>query len=347
VFASNTIKQSDIALLVAPMLRARTSRPTHEVELQAGVRSYFYRQNPGLDQTNIDFNGRARFDIAHDKSILARFQAARLHIDVGTLTSPASAVEPTPYNLFSGDLTYRQVFNRLTASVGGRVSSYDYDSTRAQNGSIINQDSRDGQIYTLHGRLDYAYSPKLGFFGAAEGNRRDLRGSPTRSLSSHGYRALGGLTIQISRLISGEFGFGYASQRFDSAQIGTIEGPSYRAMLAWSPTRRLDVWFKAEELVTQISDTSDTGIKASAVQLGADYELLRNLVISASGMYEHDRFQNQTRRDDVYVARGELRYLVSRFGSVAIRHNYIKRDSNVAASSYDKHEVGVHGTVRF
>ena len=34
---------------------------------------------------------------------LTRFEVAHLNIDVGTVTSPAGAVEPTPYNLFSGD----------------------------------------------------------------------------------------------------------------------------------------------------------------------------------------------------------------------------------------------------
>ena len=50
-------------------------------------------------------------------------------------------------------------------------------------------------------------SPKFGFFGAVEGNHRDLRGKPSNP-SSDGYRALAGVTIQLSRLIMGEFGLG-------------------------------------------------------------------------------------------------------------------------------------------
>jgi hypothetical protein len=349
VFASATDKQSDVALVVAPALRAHTLWERHEVDLLASVRSYSYRQHSGLDQTDASLSGRGRIDIANDKAILTRFEIAHLNVEVGTLTSPAGAVEPTPYNSLLGDVAYRQEFNRLIASIGGRVSSYDYGSTRAKDGAVINQDSRDGQIYVLHGRVDYALSPNFGLFGAAEGNRRDLRGTPVQALASDGYRALGGATVQLTRLISGEIGLGYTSQRFDARDIGTIDGPAYRAMLIWSPTRTIDVWVKAEELVTQVSETSGagSGVKANAVQVGVDYELLRNLVVSTSGTYETDKFFGQTREDNVYATRAEVKYLPNRFNSISVRHNYIQRDSNVPSLSYDKHEVGIHVTARF
>jgi hypothetical protein len=347
VFASSTDKRGDTALLVAPMVQARTLWERHEIDLQASASSYFYRQNPGLDQTNASLIARSRIDILHDRAILTRLEVARRNIDVGTLTSPAGAVEPTPYNFFSGSVAYRQEFNRLTASIGGRASSYDFESTRAQDGTIINQDSRDGPVYTGHGRLDYAYSPKLGFFGAIEGNRRELRGTPTEALSSDGYRALAGATIQLSRLIVGEIGFGYASQRFDSPQIGTISGPAYRATLVWSPTRTVDVWFKAEELVAQVAETSVSAVRANAVQVGVDYELLRNIVVSVSGMYENDKFFGQTRDDNVYTTSVQLKYQPNRFSAISVRHKYLLRDSSSPLLGYDKHEIGLNVTARF
>jgi hypothetical protein len=347
VFASSTDKQSDIALVVAPTLRARTLWERHEVDLQASARAYFYRQNPGLDQTNADLIARGRIDIAHDRAVLTRIEIARRNIDVGTLTSPAGAVEPTPYDFFSGSVAYRQEFNRLTASVGGRANSYDFMSTRAQDGTIINQDSRDGQVYTGHGRLDYANSPKLGFFSAIEGNRRDLQGTPTEPLASSGYRALAGTTIQLSRLIVGEIGLGYASQRFDSPQIGTVEGPAYRVLLVWRPRRTVDVWLGAEQFVTQVSETTASAVKANAVKVGVDYELLRNAVVSVSGMYENDKFFGQIREDNVYTTGVELKYQPNRFTALSVRHKYTLRDSSSPLFSYDKHEVGLNVTARF
>ena len=102
VFSSNIMKRGDVALRVHPALFARTLWERHEVQLQADVWSDFYRNNPGLDQTNASIRERGRIDVRHDIAILTNFVAASLNEGVGTLSSPAAAVKPTPYTLVSG-----------------------------------------------------------------------------------------------------------------------------------------------------------------------------------------------------------------------------------------------------
>ena len=346
-FASPTDKKSDIALQVRPNLRAYTLGPGNSLALEAYVQSDTYRQNPGLNQVDASFKARGRVDLWHDAAILTNFRAAQLHDAVGSLSSPAGAVEPTPYTYITGDATYWQRFNRLAVSGGARIESYDYGNTRAQNGSIINQDSRDGQIYTGHGRIEYTFAPSFGIFSAVEGNRRELRGTPTRSLSSEGYRVLGGVDLEFSRLLSGEIGIGYADQQFDSSAIGSITGAAYRVLLVWKPTRSVDVKFKADSIIGQAVDTDATGIRADAVQLGIDYEFRRNVVASLTASYEKDRFVGQFRQDKVYAILSEVKYLLNRHWSISARHQYTNRDSNIPTSVYDKHEVGLNVTAQF
>jgi hypothetical protein len=347
VFSSNTLKRSDIAAVIEPTLRAHTLWERHGIDLSLDTQSTAYNANPGLDQTNASLKGNAWFDVSRDLAVLTNFQIAHLNVGVGTLSSPANAVQPTPYNLMSGDISVRKEFNRLTTSIGFRTDSYDYGSTRAQNGSVINEDSLDGQIYAVHGRVDYAFSPLLGWFTGVEGNQRDIRGTPGHSLDSDGYRALTGLTVGLSNMISGEFGAGYVQQRFVDPTIGTIDGPSYRAMLTWRPTRLLDIHFKAEQLVTEISDTSSSGVLANALQLGFDYELRRNIVLSLAGGYESDRFFGQVRKDHVITTDASIKYVLNRFGSVSVYHRYSARNSDVSAFTFDKHQVGINVTAQF
>jgi hypothetical protein len=347
VFSSNTMKRSDIAAVIEPSLRARTLWERHGIDVTLDTQSTEYHGNPGLDQTNASLKGNAWFDIAHDLAVLTNFQVAHLNVGVGTLSSPSGAVQPTPYNLLSGDVTVRKEFNRLTTSIGLRTDSYDYGSTRAQNGTVINQDALDGQIYSLHGRVDYAFSPILGWFGSVEGNQRNIRGTPSQSLDSQGYRALTGVTFGLTNLISGEFGVGYVEQRFVDPTIGTIAGPSYRAKLTWRPTRLLDIHFKAEQLVTETSDTSSSGVLANALQLGLDYELRRNVIVSLAGGYESDRFFGQTRKDHVITSDASIKYLLNRFGAISLFHRYTARNSDNPAFSFDKHQVGINVTAQF
>ncbi|MEW6451630.1 MAG: outer membrane beta-barrel protein [Pseudomonadota bacterium] len=346
-FSSPTNKQSDTVLQVKPSLRAYTLGEGNSLAVQADMQSDTYRRNPGLDQVDASIRARGRYELWHDAAILTNFRAALLHDAVGSLTSPAGAVEPTPYSYIGGDATFWQQFNRLAVSAGARVESYSYGSTRAQDGSIINQDSRSGQIYSGHGRVEYTIAPSFGVFGSVEGNRRELRGTPTTPLGSDGYRALGGVNIEFSKLIWGEIGVGYADQQFDSPTISRIAGPAYRAMLVWKPTRSIDVKLKAESIVTQAVDTDATGIRADAVQIGVDYEFRRNVVLSLAAIYEKDRFVGQFRTDKVYSTLAEIKYLFNRHWSISARHQYTNRDSNIPNFVYDKHEIGINVAAQF
>jgi hypothetical protein len=187
----------------------------------------------------------------------------------------------------------------------------------------------------------------LGWFSAVEGNERNIRGTPGHTLDSQGYRALSGFSFELTKLISAEFGAGYVQQRFVDPTIGTIEGPTYRAKLTWRPTRLLDVHFNAEQLVTQTADTSSVGVLANALQLGADYELRRNIILSLAAGYENDRFFGQLRKDDVITSEAGIKYLLNRFGSVSVFHRYTTRNSDVPTFSYDKQQVGINVTAQF
>ena len=347
VFSSDSNKQSDIAGFVGAALRARNSSEKNALDFQLDTQSLSYLNHPGLNEVDATFKGNGRFELQHDLELLTAIKAAYLHEGVGTLSSPAGAVQPTPYSLFSGDVTLRRQTGRVTTSVGVRADSYDYGSTRAQDGTIINQDARDGQVYTAHGRIDYAFSEKTAWFTSIEGNRRDLRGMAGDPLDSSGYRALTGFDIELTHLIKGEIAAGWMAQHFTSSAIGDIDGPAYRAMLTWSPTRRLDIHFNAEQAVTEAADTSSTGVRADALQVGFDYELRPNIILSSAATYEKDRFFGQDRTDNVYFVDAQLKYLMNQVTSISLLYRYLLRDSDSPGFSYDKHQVGINASARF
>ena len=347
VFATQSGHKSDIAATLNPTLRVTSLSERNPVTFDGYVKSRQYSHYSSLDQTDASVRAKGRVDVTHDSGFLYTFQAAYLHEAVGSLSSPLGAAEPTPYFYTHETVTYWKQFQRLTVSFGLRNDNYDCGSTRAQNGTTINQDSRDGSIYAGHARADYAYGANLGLFTAFEGNVRDLKGTPSGSLSSKGYRSLTGFNFNLTHLIWGEIGAGYTSQRFDDPTIGTVSGPAYRALLTWSPRRSIDVKFKAEEISTQAVETVASGVRAQSLMLGVDYEFRRNVVLSALAGYENDKFFGQDRRDDVYSAIAGLKYLFNRHGSVALNYNYVNRNSNVPSAVYDKHEIGVDVTAHF
>jgi hypothetical protein len=347
VFSTTNNTQSDIGAQLGAELRARSLWERHGINLDFATRSTLYREFSSLNETNALFTGTGHFDIDRQTQLLGAVKAGFLHEEVGSLTSPSGAVKPTPFGFASGELTFRKEFGRLATSTGASVDNYNFGSTNAQDGSVITQDARSGQIYTAYGRADYSFSEKSAVFGVIEGNLRSLRGTPTQSLSSDGYRALVGLDLELTHLITGEIAGGYLQQRFVDSSIGNIEGPTYRAMLTWSPSRLIDFHFDAEQMVTVVSDTTSTGVLASALQAGVDYEFRPNVTLSTSAIYERDRFYGQSRQDDVYALDARINYALNNFVSVGLLYRYTRRDSNIPEDSYGKHQVSLNATAHF
>ena len=347
VFSAANNPQSDIATQLGAELRARSLWERHGVNLDFAAHSTLYDRFTELNETNALFTGTGHFDVDNSTQFLGAVKAGYLHEEVGSLTSPTGAVAPTPFGFGSGELTLRKQFGRVTTSTGASVASYSFGSTRAQDGSVISQDARDGQIYTAYDRTDYAISEKSAVFGVVEGNWRDLHGTPTQSLSSDGYRALVGLDVELTHLITGEIAGGYLHQHFFNSSIGNIDGPAYRAMLIWSPSRSIDVHFNAEQLVTVVSETTSTGVLADALQAGVDYEFRPNITLSTNATYEKDHFHGQPREDDVYGVDAKISYALNNIASVSFLYRFTRRDSNIPLDSFDKHQVLVNATAHF
>jgi hypothetical protein len=347
VFSDSTNLKSDIAADLGASLRAHSLWERHGINVGLSTRSVQYRRFSSMSHTDASLGGSGHFDIDHSTQLLGNFNAAYLHVLPGSLDSPLGAVEPTAYSKISGNLALRRESGRVTTSVGAGVDSYNFGSTRTGNGSIINLDPQDGQVYKAQGRISYAFSEKSAFFTSVDANWRDLRGTPAQSLGSNGYRALAGLDVELTHLIRGEIAAGYLHQNFFASSIGDISGPAYRAMVTWSPTRQVDVHFNAEQVVTQSWDLSTNGILASALQLGVDYEFRPNIVVLSAATYERDRFQGQSRIDNVYVLDTRIRYVMNNVTGISLGYTYTRRDSNAADASYDKHRVSINASARF
>jgi len=88
-------------------------------------------------------------------------------------------------------------------------------------------------------------------------------------------------------------------------------------------------------------------VLANAMQLGLDYELRRNVIMSLTGGYESDRFFGQVRKDHVVTSEANLKYLLNRFAAISTFYRYTIRDSDIPAFSFDKHQVGINVTAQF
>ena len=105
--------------------------------------------------------------------------------------------------------------------------------------------------------------------------------------------------------------------------------------------------FNAEQVVTEASDTSATGILANAVQIGFDYEFRPNVIFSSAATLEKDSFKGQPREDKVYALDSQIKYSLNNVTSLSFQYRFTRRDSNLPEFSYDKHQVRINAAAQF
>jgi len=87
------------------------------------------------------------------------------------------------------------------------------------------------------------------------------------------------------------------------------------------------------------------GILASGISLGAEHELMRNVVLSAGGSFTNNDYQGfiapnlENRNDKVYGGNVAAKYLLNRNLSTDLAYNYQSRDVNYVFSNYEVHQV--------
>lgn len=272
----------------------------------------------------LDFGSQSTTDYALGSSLrytprrdTGLFAGARVGRETEALSDPAAplnSVEPSQYDFVSGFLGGAHVFNRLR--VAGRMSADDRAYSRGIDifGEPIDQSFRNRTLYTGELAGEYELSPQTSVFAIASFNRRDYRNrqllEPERD--SQGYRIEAGASFMLTPLIRSRIAVGYFSQDFEDPLFDTVSGLAVRARLDYAITQLLTLGLTASRGVEEASTLGTGAYVATRVGMRADYELLRNLILSAGVRYEHDDFEDIDRRYGIWRATLGAGYRISR-----------------------------------
>jgi hypothetical protein len=259
---------------------------------------------------------------------------------------PNSAATPTHYSDLHAEGRFAHNAGQLAFTFGGSFDRFDYDATPLLGGGVLNNNDRDGEKYSLNGRVSLELSEGYSFFVRGTYNNRAFDMHLDRNgynRGSHGYAADAGAEFRLTDLLSGEAYLGYAEQSFH-APLPNVSGIDFGAKLTWYPDALYTVHLSAERRFT---DTTLLGASVSddrVVNLGVDYELLRNLIVQGGASYTSSRFAGASRNDTVWGASIGVQYLINENMRATLGYDFSNRASSIPGHDFRDHTI--HAGIR-
>ena len=310
--------------------RLKIVRPSPDLKLtlngQADLTRYASRITE--NQTNYRLDGGAHYVISNattvDLSLLhGRFAQERTDPD-----SPALAQRPIRFTISeaTGAVTY--VFNRLRLRGELGVENRNYRDGRDSLGVVVDEDFRDRTTVTSTGIAEYALSPSISLFGAGAYNIRDYRTriGPVPARDSQGYEVALGSSFELGAKIRGSLRLGYLKQNYRDPFFADIGGVLVRGDVEYFLTPLVTLTGTIDRRVNETGILGAAGYLSTTATLRADYELLRNLILSASVERETRAFNNIDRNDDRWTYRASGTYRLS--PRVALRADVLRRSQS-------------------
>lgn len=331
----------DLIVRVKPRVTASTKFGSFDIATAAEVDRRQYLSTNSQSTTDYNLGLRGRLDIGRDGQIYAGTRNGQATEDRTDPASPLNLQEPVQYRYASAFFGAGQSFNRLRIAGRVGVEARNYEDGRDGFDVLVDQDFRNRTLFTSELAAEFAISPDTSVFINGKVNRRDYTKQPALlpSRDSRGYEVTAGTSFQLSQLIRSEIGVGYFKQNFADTGFEDVDGFAARAKLEYFITPLVTLTARANRGVEESSTLGSGAYVVTAFSLAADYEFLRNLVVSASAGYETNRFQDIDRRYSVASAQlGAKWQLAPRY---ALHAQYGFRDQD-ASGEFPGREFSRH-----
>lgn len=350
IFATPTDERADLVSTFLPSIDVRSDWNNHAIGFHADAAAAKYLDNGGEDFVDRGAKMDGRLDILRDARIFGAASYRVLHEPRSSPDSVTAADAPIEYTLYGIRGGGEKTFNRLGLRLDGTAERYSYQDARSQAGMQLDQSGRDRDQYDVRLRGSYELMPLRSVYLVTGYNRRAYEhDSDTNGFDrdSHGVTIGPGLRYDINGILLVDLFAGWRRQVFSDRRLKTVDVAVAEARVAWNVTRLTTI---SAGLLRDLSETTITNASsyiATRVELRADHELRRNVLVDARLAYEQDSFEGIERTDNYYAAGLGGKYLVNRSLSVSGGYGFRERSSHAANTDFTEHSVSVRLSTQF
>lgn len=327
---------------IAPSLTIESNWNRHALRLEAGSELGFFSHDS--DDDYIDYNADLSgvLDITRRAHISGGFGYTHGHEARGTVDVPGTAAEPVEFDRFSGDILGEVSSGRFRFQAFANTRLLDFDDVRLIGGGVGNEDDRDR--FELETGVEVGYSVRSGYEAFIRGsylvtdydNALDDDGVDR---DSTGFRVLGGLKVDLTRLIEASVGVGYYERFYDDSTLDDEGGFAMDAEIDWSVTPITSISFSASSDILATTLTGASGATTTSGEIGLSHELRRNLTLQAFGGLTYIDYDGISRDDQIYSAGLGAEWKMTRRLTLIPSYDFQLRDSNAAGLDFTDHRV--------
>lgn len=343
VFRTQNSQTSDWYFQEAPSLRLQSQWAEDALEFYGGANNYNYATQTRENLTDWNAGADSRIKVTEAFSLYGAGSAAQLHEFLSSPNTVGFQASPNRYFLYHGEGDFTLQPNRLGLTAGGTADTYIFQNTPLIGGGFLNNKDRSFDEYQGYGKIFYDFSPGYSAFLRGSYDTRGYKVYLDRSgehRSSTGYRVDGGLDMQVSQLVSGEFYVGYLSQNF-TAPLKDVNGVDYSVRLDWLASPLVTVHLYGARTLDQTTFKGASVMDDKSFGVSADYELLRNVIIQAHASYVDTSYPGLTRHDEAPDIGVNGRFLINEYAALNVGYTYTQRATNAAGSKFQDNLVSI------
>ncbi len=347
IYASDAEKVSDWRSEITPGIKFQSHLPRHVLDFSLDGKIVNYLEHTDQDYANVraKLDGALHFNAAH--TISTSLLSAIEHEERDDPSYPLAARGPVEvfHNRASVGIT-RDV-GRLYGTLSATADSYNFSDVTAVNGSTLDQDARDTDIYSTQLRFGYRFSPGYEFVGKIRTSKDHNHGTDDLDRDAWGYEALAGLAFETNPLLRWRILGGYGVRDYENESLDNLKTSLIEAEVQWLPTQRLTIYGTVNRQILEAVNIDAAGIVQTGAELRADYEIYHNLVLSGALGYRQDDFTGTDREDDVYVARASLDYYYTKNWLFTFGYEHQVRDSTNDSLDMHRNRFMLGAKLRF
>lgn len=328
----------------------RSESGTFGLNLGADFRRYFKEDD--AKETNLHAKTQASLSLGSSTVISggAGFERGYERQDSSTL--PIDSIAPLRFDQVTSYLRMRTGGSRIRLTTGIDVTNLKYGDAKFADSTVrFDQSYRDRTTLRGSARVETSFTGAVS--GFVEGRLTNFDyiqdfqapGLPNRDGKQYDVQA--GAMVDSGKL-RGSIGAGYTRRTYDSPTFESFGGFALNGEVIYYASGLTTYTLNAYRII------AESGTLASAAQFGTgaslrvDHELLRYLILNGRVAFEHNKYQNVDRTDDLLAVSGGARYLMNRHFEFGLQADYVHRTSDgvIVGPRFNRFQVMLTGTAK-